>query len=198
MFVSIYDESGELVKTELVDLDISISSNENLTISKFSPSSQLEGGFVTIYLNNTAVAVWDCTNQQNNLVENGVYQIVVQLLDSTSEELWFSKNVFVSPWRGITGISFAARPNLSMNDEQISFYLTSSNKILFSNFKIEIFDVAGEVIQTLPINSSGEAVWNLDNSLQQQVSSGIYLVVLTGMNSLGLKITKVIKVGVLK
>ena len=58
--------------------------------------------------------------------------------------------------------------------------------------------MAGEVIQTLPINSSGEAVWNLDNSLQQRVSSGIYLVVLTGMNSLGLKITKVIKVGVLK
>jgi flagellar hook assembly protein FlgD len=196
--IQIYNESGEEVRSIIANTKLSQATSYNFEISAFVQSEHSNGGFVKIYLNNIFIANWNCLDSNGELVDNGVYQVELQTQLLNGEKLTMIKNVFVEPWQGNANIVFTARPNLSLNNSKILLNVSNSQNLSFSNFSIKIYDVTGELIKELNLGPSHEVIWDLKNIYDQQVASGLYLVVLTATNSDGTIITKVIKVAVIK
>lgn len=78
MKIAVYNSAGETVKEVALSGSYSIPENFTLSNTVFSPD---DGSYVQISVDQTVV-IWNGTNQQNARVENGLYFIKVEIVDS--------------------------------------------------------------------------------------------------------------------
>ena len=196
--VKIFDERGELIKTLCGTLTAPQSVTFTFTMSNFTPSSTGQGGTLTFYVNGQAIATWDVADKNGNRVPNSFYHVVLEqrVLDGSLYRK--ERDIFISTVTKTASVQLAAYPNIAHAGGSINLSAVFAGNPADSRSKIKIYSVSGELVKTMRLNA-GQAFWDLTNAQGQSVSSGIYLIVLDGVDvNTGNPASKVIKVVVLR
>ena len=156
------------------------------------------GGSMTLYVNGQAAAVWDGKDGAGNMVPSSFYHLVLvqDFTDGTFARL--EKDVFIAPIGQAASVLLKALPNLAHSDEKIFITAIFGAVPADERSFVKVYTVDGERVKVLPL-SHGQTVWDLTNNQGQEVSSGIYLILLDGMDpASGVPARKTIKVVVLR
>jgi flagellar hook assembly protein FlgD len=196
--VNIFDERGELIRTLCGTLSAPQSLSFTFTVSSFTPNSTGTGGTLTFYVNGQAVATWDATDKNGKTVPNSFYHLVLDQRLTDGTLALRAKDIFISTASQTSSIQLLAYPNIAHAGDVLHLSVAFGVNAADGRSNIKIYTVSGELVRTLAL-SNGQATWNLTNAQGQTVSSGIYLIVLDGVDvNTGNRATKVIKVVVLR
>ena len=178
--VNIYNESGEVIKHLFAYADDP--GNMNLGNVVFSgnviqptlgtPTPNGTGQLTLTFPNGTTVT-WDGTNDNGQIVTNGVYQVEIHWLDGTGGEQVISHNVTVERGNNpsATGTVFAA-PNIINGNSGGTTVSVNSNLSL--TLTAGVYDVAGELVKRPVTGQAGSGAVPVDTS---GLASGLYFVV---------------------
>ncbi|HEY5037659.1 MAG TPA: hypothetical protein VIJ93_01150, partial [bacterium] len=196
--VHIFDERGELIRTMCGVLVTPKPQNFVLTVSTFTPDPSGVGGTMTLFINGQMFATWDVLDKEGKIVPSGFYHLVVDqtLTDGTAVTL--AKDVFVSSLSQVSAVQLMARPNLAHAGDTITLLASFVGGPADGRSQIKIYAVSGELVRTLAL-LNGQVQWDLTNDSQQKVASGIYVVVLDGVDlTTSRNVQKTIQVAILK
>lgn len=129
---------------------------------------------------------------------NGFYQLVLaqELTDGTSARR--ERDVFIAPQGSTAAIQLKAQPNLVQSGGKILLSAQFGAVPADGRSVVKIFTVGGELVRALKL-AQGQVAWDLTGAGGQEVASGIYLVVLDGVDvATGAPARKTIKVVVLR
>jgi len=192
--IRIYDIRGELILTLTGTSNFRVSDPLSLTVSPFVPAISVPGGSLNILMNGQVIATWDAEDQNGKLVTDGVYQIVVTEQFPDGSSIVLAQNASVAPYSNQGVIDFTAMPNMVHPGDVVKFSASFSGIVADGQSKIKIYDLAGELVNSLPL-LNGTAAWDISNSGRQAAASGIYLAVLDGVNPVsGQHLTKTLKI----
>jgi hypothetical protein len=183
--ISIYNSAGELVQRlqaktvpdKLSDLTL----DEVLALGVGAPPDPIEYA-------PGQILYWDGTNLQGRLVDSGIYEVVVELDNGDGYKISSSKAITVINDGSKNLISsFKAYPNPA--------YISSSavKPITFTwvpkgtgTVRIDIFDQSAGLVNRIEVSMiSGTASWYLTNSNNEQVASGLYVMVIYAKKDTG-------------
>jgi hypothetical protein len=196
--LTIFDQRGELVRSLCGLLPALAPQTLTFTVSAFVPAQTAMGGSMTLYVNGQAAAVWDGRDGAGNIVPSSFYHLVLvqEFADGTSARL--EKDVFIPPLGQTASVLLKALPNLAHSGDKIFITAVFGAMPADERSFMKIYTVDGERVKVLPL-SHGQTDWDLTNNQGQEVSSGIYLIVLDGMDpATGAPARKTIKVVVLR
>jgi hypothetical protein len=180
--VEIFDTRGELIR-QLTGTNLYPNPSElTLILSPFVPSASGQGGSVTVSLNQQVVTVWDIRDNHGHLVSNGVYQVLVEE-KSGANSYFYSQNISIAAMGQTSKAVLKAAPNLVHSGDQVQLSATIDGQPAGAPAVIKIYTLFGELVRTLPI-SGGQATWNIQNHANAAVSSGLYFVVLDGVDGI--------------
>lgn len=95
-------------------------------------------------------------------------------------------------------VQLSAQPNIAYFGGTIRLLATVEGNPVNGSHILKLYDTSKELVKTLDM-SGGQAVWDLTNSVGQDVASGLYLIVLDTVDpQTGSPAQKVIKVVVLR
>jgi hypothetical protein len=192
--IEIFDIRGELVLTLKGTSTFSETGPFSLSLSTFVPLVNAPGGSLNISINGVVVAAWNATDQSGQLVPNGVYHISVTEKFPDGSSLNMAQNAPVDPYSNQTAVYFKAMPNMVHSGDVVKFSASFAGIVADGQSKIKIYDLAGELIASLFVQN-GASNWDLTDSKNQIVASGIYLAVLDGTDpASGQHLTKVLKI----
>ena len=149
-------------------------------------------------MNGQAIATWDAMDKDGKLVSNGFYHLVLRqkFTDGTSARR--ERDVFISSNSQTSSAQLYASPNIANAGDTVRLSAAFGVNAADGRSTLKLYTVSGELVRTLTL-SAGQASWDLTNTQGQTVSSGIYLIVLDGVDvNTGNPASKVIKVLVLK
>jgi hypothetical protein len=180
--IEIFDTRGELIR-QLTGTNLYPNPSElTLVLSPFVPSASGQGGSVTVSLNQQVVTVWDIRDNHGHLVSNGVYQVLVEE-KSGANSYFYSQNISIVAMGQTSKAVLKAAPNLVHSGDQVQLSATIDGQPAGAPAVIKIYTLFGELVRTLPI-SGGQATWNIQNHANAAVSSGLYFVVLDGVDGI--------------
>ena len=196
--ISIFDERGELIRTLCGSLGSAPSQPMTFTVSPFQANSNSVGGTLTLQLNGQTLAVWDALDEKGTRVPSGFYHLVLKQRLDDGTTVQRAKDIFVPADARNAGLQLSAAPNLVHPGETVqvsaAFGLTPAD----GRSSLKIYTVSGELVRSLSF-TTGQASWDLTNQLGTNVGSGVYLLVLDGVDTnTGAPAKKVIKVVVLR
>ncbi len=196
--MNIFDERGELIRVLCGNPSNNQSEPLTFTVSDFSPDPLGVGGTLILFLNGQVFAVWDVRDKNGNLLPSSYYHLVLnQKYDDGSSSVR-ARDVFIPSEGQAATVQFSVWPNLAQAGDTILMTAGFASTPANDRSSIKIYAVSGEWVTTIGL-SLGTASWNLTNSQGQAVSSGIYLLVLDGINPvIGGQERKTIKVIVLR
>ncbi len=196
--VGIFDQRGEMVKTLCGLLPAMNPQNLNLTVSTFVPNASGVGGILTLSLNGKVLAFWDATDSNGKVVPNGFYHLVVTQVFTDGTSLQLQKTVYVGPLSRTAQVQLSAQPNIAYAGGTIHLLAVVDGVPVNGSHVLKLFDTNREAVKTLDM-SDGQAVWDLTSAAGQEVSSGLYLIVLDTVDpATGNPARKTIKVVVLR
>ena len=149
------------------------------TLSSFVPSTSGLGGTITIYLNNQIVAVWNGLDTHGQLVPNGFYHFKIIQNTPEGNTVVLERDAYIAAETGAGGLQMSARPNIAHPGDTVTILASFSGVSPDSQCKIKIYDMAGELLETLNL-SNGTATWDLRNAQDQELGTGLYLVAFDG------------------
>jgi hypothetical protein len=196
--VDIFDERGELIRTLCGTVSALPSGPITFTVSKFTPNSTGLGGTLVFYVNGQAIATWDATDKNGKLVSNSFYHLILRqkFTDGTSASR--ERDIFVSSNNQSSTAQLFASPNIAQTGDTVRLSASFGVNVADGRSMLKLYTVSGELVRTLTL-SAGQASWDLTNAQGQAVSSGVYLIVLDGVDvNTGNPASKVIKVLVLR
>lgn len=165
----------------------------SMALSSFVPNPSGTGGTINILLNGQIVATWNAIDSNGTIVPNGYYHFVIEEHSTDGNTVFLERDAFIAPNNNQL-VDLVAMPNVGHPGDIIRFAASFAGTAADGQSKIRIYAVSGELVQTLQI-SNGTSSWNLVNSNYQTVASGVYIVVLDGLNPLnGQKCSKTVKV----
>jgi len=164
-----------------------------MSLSSFVPNPSGAGGSIAVNLNGLAIATWNATGLNGKPVPNGFYHFVIEEHTAEGNTIFLERDAFLMPYHG-QDASLSAMPNIGHSGDTIQFVASFAGTLADGQSKIKIYAVSGELVQTLAVQN-GTAAWDLSNTGQKMVASGVYLAVLDGVDPAngqqGRKIVKV-------
>lgn len=185
--VNVYNEAGEVIKHLFVYA--SDPGNMNLGNTLFSSNviqptlgTPTPNGTssLTITLPNGTTINWDGTNDNGQLVTDGVYTVEIHWLDGNGGEQVTTHNVSVERGNGRGSAVAVAAPNiLTGNSSGTTVYV---NPALDLTLTAAVYDVAGELVKKPVTGPAGSGTAPVDVS---GLASGLYFVVVDLVNPNG-------------
>lgn len=168
------------------------------TLSNFQANANGSGGTLTLLLNGHTVAVWDGKDQNGNPVPSSFYHLILYQKFTDGSSAQMEKDVFIPTDTKTTGLQLSAAPNLARPGDTVQVTAVFGIAPADKRSSLKVYTVSGELVRNLPV-SNGQAAWDLTNNQGSTVGSGVYLVVLDGVDvTNGAPAKKVIKVVVLR
>jgi len=168
-----------------------------MTLSSYAPNLSGTGGSIKVYLNGQLIGVWNGLDTTGTPVPNGFYHFVLEEHDQSGNIVILARDAYIATNGDQPAVLLAALPNVAHTGDTIQFYASFAGISADGQSTIKIYSVAGEWIKTLTF-ANGKTSWDTTNNSLQQVASGIYLVVLDGVDpTSSQKVHKIIKVMVL-
>ena len=136
---------------------------------------------------NDQVAVWDYTNAQGELVQNGKYRFTITATSASGEKIVEHKYFSVT---GIANFQYkwclVGNQSVNIGNNQVLYYATSKK----AKVTVELYNEKNEYIKTLFSNQSvgandQAAVWDLTDGKGDYVSSGTYRFTIKATDSSG-------------
>ncbi len=201
--VNIFNSAGELVQTITapyngngqVSLDVSnTNGNKNyvLPVGKGAPP-------ITISYTSTAAPLsWDGKNSQGNYVQNGVYEVQLVVKTGQGSTVITSKSITILN-EGNTDVlgTVKSLPNPYSGDTTTPLIFTWQPSA-GGTIKIKIYNIAGELVRTLAGDLGAASInWDLKGVGGEKVSSGTYICVVEGVDNIGNKTRKIVKISAL-
>jgi hypothetical protein len=177
--VNIYDDRGEKVATLCGNVFFTMGSTYSASLSSFVPSVSGLGGSITIYLNNQPIAVWNAVESNGQLVPNGFYHFKITENAPEGITLILERDAFIESVTGAGELQMSARPNIVHPGETVTILASYSGNPPDGKSKIRIYDMAGELLETLSL-LDGIATWDLKNPSGREVGTGLYLAAFDG------------------
>jgi hypothetical protein len=177
--VQILDDRGELVTTLCGNILFPAGTAYSASLSSFAPSPSGLGGAITIFLNNQVVAAWNGMSSNGHLVPNGFYHFKITENSTDGSIVILARDAFIAAETGSGGLQMSARPNITHPGDTVTILASFSGTPPDSQCKIKIYDMTGELLETLSL-SNGTAAWNLRNQQGQELGTGLYLAVFDG------------------
>jgi hypothetical protein len=177
--VNVFDDRGELVANLCGNTTFPAGSTYSATLSAFVPSPSGLGGAITIYINSQPVAVWNGLDTKGQLVPNGFYHFSIVENTPDGNKVVMARDAFIATETGTSGLQMSARPNVAHTGDLVTILASFSGTPPDSQSKIRIYDVAGELLNTLSI-MNGTATWNLKNQAGDILGTGVYFAVFDG------------------
>jgi hypothetical protein len=192
--VNVFDERGELIATLCGNVQFASGSAYSAALSAFVPSASGLGGAITIFINNQPVAVWNAVGSNGQLVPNGFYHFTIIENTADGNKVVLARDAYINDQIGSAGLQFSAIPNLVHPGDQVTILASFAGSTPDSQSRIKIYDMAGELIQTLALNNS-MTTWNLTNTAGQVIGTGLYFAVFDGNDpSSGNPVRKAVKI----
>lgn len=156
-----------------------IGSTYSASLSRFVPNPSGLGGSITIYLNSQPIAVWNAMESNGQLVSNGFYHFKIAENAPEGNTVTLERDAFIDAETGVGELQMSARPNIVHPGGTVTILASFSGTPPDSQCKIKIYDMAGELLETLSL-LNGTATWDLRNALGQEVGTGLYLAAFDG------------------
>ncbi len=190
--IQIFDERGEKVASLCGNIPFSEGTSFTMSLSPFTLNPSGTGGQITIYLNGQPAAVWNGFADNGIPVPNGFYHFLLVEHAPGGNTVTLARDAYIGPSL-IHELVFTARPNLVRSYEPVQITVSFAGIPADSQSTIKIYDLSGEWVNELSV-SHGAAVWDSRNKNGNRVSSGLYLLVLEGIQpSTHEKLNKCIK-----
>lgn len=126
-------------------------------------------------------------------VPNSYYHFVMRENAGTGNTVLLERDAFIAPFHGDL-VSLTALPNVCHAGDVVNISASFSGTPADGQSTIRVYAVSGELIRNLSI-ANGVTTWDLRGANSQTVASGIYLLVLEGINpTSGQKSYKITKV----
>lgn len=149
-------------------------------------------------MNGQAAVVWDATNGAGKIVPNGFYHLVLTQVFTDGTSARREKDIYIGPEGQTTSVQLRAQPNLARPGDTILFSAWLGSSPVDERSFVRVYSIGGEKVRSLR-TSRGQASWDLTNGQGQAVASGIYLILLDGVDpATGAPARKTIKVIVLR
>jgi hypothetical protein len=196
--ISIFDERGELIRTLCGSLGSAPAQPLTFTVSNFLANSNSVGGTLTFQLDGQTLTVWDVLDEKGTRVPSGFYHLVLkQRLDDGTTVL-LAKDIFVPADARNAALQLSAAPNLAHPGDTIQVSAAFGLMPADGRSSLKIYTVSGELVRSLSF-TTGQVSWDLTNRQGTPVGSGVYLLVLDGVDvNNGVPAKKVIKVVILR
>ncbi len=210
--VSVYTPSGELVKqlylsylvqgqlggmkltSNLLQISNQPTGTTTIGINIFSSTGQLMAdGLGSL---NQARLTWDGTTALGNYVQSGEYLIKIdQTYNHQHDVLVQSVTVLSSNLSGFMDASVYPNPYLSTPDHKVWFKVALQDQ---SNLTVRIYDVVGELVNTLSLPAAGPGIatlgWDVNNA-----AAGLYVGIVEAASQVsGQTQKKPLKVSIIK
>jgi flagellar hook assembly protein FlgD len=210
--VSIYTTSGELVKqlyqsyfvqgqlgsmkltSNLLQISNQPTGTTTIGINIFSSTGQLMAdGLGSL---NQARLTWDGTTALGNYVQSGEYLIKIdQTYNHQHDVLVQSVTVLSSNLSGFMDASVYPNPYLSTPDHKVWFKVALQDQ---SNLTVRIYDVVGELVNTLSLPAAGPGIatlgWDVNNA-----AAGLYVGIVEAASQVsGQTQKKALKISIIK
>ncbi len=165
-----------------------------LTLGTFEPDPSGVGGTLVLYLNGQAFAVWDAKDKNGKFVPSSFYHLIVEQTFTDGSKALREKSVFINCHNPVPGVLLSALPNFAQPGDTILITVMFNGTPGDDRSKVKIYNTGGELVRKLTL-SNGTAAWNLTNEQGQAAASGVYLLVLDGVEvNTGNPARKIIKV----
>jgi hypothetical protein len=196
--VKIFDERGELIRTLCGINQFKDPQPVSMSLSNFVHNPGGPGGTLSILVNGSVIAAWDVRDKDGKIVPNSFYHINLVLNFSDGTQLIFTQDIFLTPNINGSAIQLVAGPNIAAQGTIVRISASYGGIPADSRSKIKIYTLDGEMVKALSI-TNGLTLWDLTNSTNSGVASGLYLAVLDGVDvNTGNLVRKTIKIIVLK
>jgi hypothetical protein len=191
--VNIYDERGEKVATVCGNVSFPAGTNFTMTLSSFSQNPNGPGGTISIFLNGQWITTWNAAKDDGSFVPNAFYHFVLQENTGNGNTIQIERDAFISTYHG-EAVAFVGLPNVARAGDTVKFTASFAGTPGTSQSKIKIYSMDGELLQTLDLDGTGSATWDLKNAEGSPVASGLYIALLDGVDpTSGQGLTKTIK-----
>jgi len=202
--INIYNTAGELVTRLEKRENISNLLNMNLIKDIIYINKGLKYDF---NLGGSNYISWDGKTGEGKIIENGIYEIQVEIKTSEGIEKLVSKTVTIFVTEGEKVLYNPENPKeypkvypnpivleTEEGEQVIEWYMKSAGEI-----KIKIYNIAGELVNEIKGDLNSKYIkWKLNTSKGSPVSSGLYIIVLQAKKTTGEIETKIIKSSVIK
>lgn len=199
--INIYNSAGELVRrlqvNNVANTNVSLAVDDVIQVGKNSPAINIE------YAPGAGIA-WDGLNSGGRTVDSGVYEIQVEIKTEQGFQVMASKSVTILN-AGSSGIITDVKiyPNPAIITDGTAGagvtikWLTASQ----GQADIKIYNMAGEMVKSITASVGAGMpgiVWDLKSSGGEEVSSGLYVVVIYIKKDSGESEIKKVKMSVMK
>ena len=197
--INIYNSAGELVRrlqvNNVANTNVSLAVDDVIQVGKNS-------GVINIEYAPGASIAWDGLNSEGRTVESGVYEMQVEVKTAQGFQIMATKSVTILN-AGSNGIisDIKIYPNPAIVSDATAGatikWLTGES----GQADIKIYNMAGEMVRgistSIGAGMSG-IIWDLKSSGGDEVSSGLYVVVIYVKKDSGESEIKKIKMAVMK
>jgi len=131
--------------------------------------------------------IWNGTNNQNLIVENGVYTMQMVMVDANGYESIAQAQLTVlhNGYEVINNLKITPNPINALLTEQVVFTFDVQSNI---EIKVKIYNIAGELIKQIEDRDVTSIVWNMAE-FGVQYASGVYIVVIEAVTDSGMQKT---------
>ena len=144
------------------------------------------------------VILWDGTNEQGVLINNGLYTIQVVNVDENGYRTVAQTQVTVLnvEQEVITNVKIMPNPlDLSLGMQELIIRYNVMNN---TNITVKIYNLAGELVKTLrSYNGVSEIRWNIARN-ETHITAGIYVAVIYAKNDNGRYKSVIVKLSILR
>jgi len=204
--INIYNTAGELVRrlqTKPANINIAA-----LNLDKIDNVIYLsETGKINIDYGSGNIMEWDGKNGQGEMVNNGTYELQIEIVTDNGYKVVASKTVTILREQTEQALTDPQNPKLypkiypnpvSLEGEdgeiEIEWF-----KPLQGEVKIKIYNVAGELVKQIRGDLSVKKLkWNLKTDKGERVSGGFYIVVLEAKKVNGERESRIVKFSIIR
>ena len=167
-------------------------------VSQLTLSGPAAGGSVTFYTDGSVLTIWDKRDRKGNRAVGGFYHLVVNLTLVNGTFQRMEKDFFLGEQVLAPVGQLTAAPNIAGAGDTIHLTATLGGQPVDPRSRAKIYTIGGEWVRSLPF-AGGQATWDLTDNRNEAVASGLYMIVLEGVEAgTGAATVKMIKVVVLR
>jgi len=204
--INIYNTAGELVRrlqAKPTALTLETLNLDNVNSIIYIP----ESGIVDINYGSGNIIKWDGKNGLGELINNGTYEIQIQVALNNGYKTVASKIVTILREKGISALIDPDSPELYPKIYPNPIVLEGGDgeiKLEWFNplqgqITIKIYNVAGELVKLIRGNLNVKVLnWDLKTDKGERVSGGLYIVVFEAIKISGEKEQKIKKFSIIR
>ncbi len=204
--INIYNTAGELVRrlqTKPSTFSINSLNLNNVETVIYIPDS----GTIDIDYGFGGIVEWDGKNGRGELINNGVYELQIEVVKDNGYSIVASKTVTIFREQGESALTDPDNPDLYPKIYPNPIVLEGGEgeiklewfKPLPGEIQIKIYNVAGELVKIIRGDLNAKALnWNLKTDSGESISSGLYITVFDAKKTSGEKERKIKKFSIIR